>query len=36
MTDLRSTLQFNVDVNAIQLIDRSVSFYLEKQTRGSA
>ena len=34
MTDSPSTLQFDLDVNAIRLLHRSVSFYLEKWPGG--
>ena len=34
MADLPSTLQFDLDVNAIRLLHRSVSFYLEKWPGG--
>jgi hypothetical protein len=34
MADSRSTLQFDLDVNAIRLLHRSVSFYLEKWPGG--
>tara|TARA_B100001939_G_scaffold16584_1_gene13858 strand:- start:293 stop:508 length:216 start_codon:yes stop_codon:yes gene_type:complete len=34
MADSPSTLQFDLDVNAIRLLHRSVSFYLEKWPGG--
>ena len=34
MTEFRPTLQFDLDVEAIRLLHRSVSFYLEKWPGG--
>ena len=34
MTDSRPTLQFDLDVDAIRLLHRSVSFHLEKWQGG--
>jgi|TARA_B100001769_G_scaffold255757_1_gene232507 hypothetical protein len=34
MTDSRPTLQFDLDVDAIRLLHRSVSFHLEKWPGG--